>query len=107
MWRFHTHRDEGDLLTLRPKLRSLVTAGAAVALSLAVAGFSLSSLRHGARVPSTTERPHVGRLAPDFALEDTEGQQHSLVAMRGRHVMIGFFCGCSSVTVHVGRNAKG
>jgi peroxiredoxin Q/BCP len=35
--------------------------------------------------------PDVGDLAPDWTLPGSDGQQHTLSQLRGRHVVIAFF----------------
>jgi len=40
---------------------------------------------------SAVAGPGVGDLAPDFTLAGSDGQQYTLSAMRGQHVVIAFF----------------
>ena len=40
---------------------------------------------------SAAAAPSVGDPAPDWTLQGSDGQQHSLSALRGKHVVIAFF----------------
>src|SRR5690242_7699859 len=39
-------------------------------------------------------RPLSGQLAPNIVLPDTRARLHSLASLRGRYVLVSFFCGC-------------
>jgi peroxiredoxin Q/BCP len=40
---------------------------------------------------SAAAAPGVGDLAPDWTLPGSDGQQHTLADLRGKHVVVAFF----------------
>ncbi|MBT7333456.1 MAG: redoxin domain-containing protein [Gammaproteobacteria bacterium] len=40
---------------------------------------------------SVSAAPNVGDKAPDWVLAGSDGQMHTLQALRGKHVVIAFF----------------
>jgi peroxiredoxin len=40
--------------------------------------------------------PAIGEAAPEFELPDTDGYLHRLSRLRGRRVLLLFFCGCAT-----------
>jgi peroxiredoxin len=44
--------------------------------------------------PTPSSPPKVGSLAPDFTLSDSNGKTYRLSDLRGKKVLLNFFCGC-------------
>ena len=51
-------------------------------------------LNAGRAQEAKDDAPQAGRPAPAFTLNDLSGKPHSLSALKGRPVVLFFFCGC-------------
>lgn len=67
----------------RNSMKSLITIFALAAASLAVAGCQRSLLSSVQELKPRSSPVQVGELAPDFTLEDHNGQKTTLSAARG------------------------
>ena len=70
-------------------------------IALLAALFAVIALRAGTALAQTPDSapdaaPQIGKPVPDFTLKDLAGKPRSLSSLKGRPVVLFFFCGCES-----------
>ncbi len=75
-----------------------VAVGIAVLCLAGLSASHLASRSSAADAVAMNAAPRVGALAPDFALNDSNGKEWRLSSLRGRKVVVNFLCGCPNCT---------